>query len=263
MATATPVRARTSKLRLRDPWLFGTATETPLRVEQSQLVKPVAPTLPPKKSAPGNRAGSASGSTVEENDPLAPRVAGTLEDGSAGVLVVPSPARVAAGRKPREPRMGEAVRPWGELLWMPHALSVGSGPAQDGGRAPYDEAVSSFLQPALVQLRPRGEAAPGPQTSDAVGGVRVALRASAKGTLLVGLFNTRPIARSLTLRAQSIAKTVVDLRSDKALEPRVRGLRAEVDLDLPARGWAILAFGAEAAALEQERFAARSRVRLR
>ena len=225
-------------------------------MRQSQTVRVVAPALPaPARDKEKPRPGAAP-----EDDELAPRVVALLEDGTPGAIVVPSPARVASGRRSRDERPGETPRVWGELLWMPHA-PVAQASQAGGALSLYDSAVASFLQPALVQLRPR--AAADGSLAAPVSGVHVALRASSKGTLLVGVFNTRGVAQSFSLAAQSAALTALDLRADKALKPRVRGLRAEVDLELAPRGWTILAFGGEARALDEERFAARSRVRLR
>lgn len=251
-ADASPLRASWEKLLLaksraidprqalltpRDPWVFGTISGEKIAVAQSQVITPTVTPAPDDAPKPKKIS----------DEIVAPRVVATLDDDSAGVLIVPS-------TKPGDLQLGRAR---GEIVWLPHSLSAVEQPSAEQS-AELESALAAYLAPALVQVRERDV-----KNNHSARGVRVAVRASSRGTLLVGLFNQTNRARSLALSVQALAENAFDLRHELVLPSRVRGLRVEADLTLPPNDWTFLAFAQNQKALDEERSAPRWKARVR
>jgi hypothetical protein len=246
-ATVTPVTSRRSAMTLADVWTFGTAAGQRLPVQQTVTVqlKPTPTPAKPDKNSPRPQRGL---DVLTE-----PRIVAKLEDGSPGVVVLP------LGR--------------GEIVWMPHEVLFPAGEELNPGPAQqFYAAMAGYLQPALVQVRRRPNLAtnasettvlPEATLPQPIAGVRVALRASARGTLLVSLFNSSQQPHSLAVEASVPANIALDLGSETELPVRRRGGTVTIDVDLPADGWKLLALGTTRQALESERDAATRKARLR
>ena len=230
LSKARPLESRAATLTTRDPWVFGTLNNEKIGVTQTQTIVPTV-TPAPDDAPPVKKI---------KDEIVAPRVVATLDDDSAGVLIVPSD-------RPGDVRTGRAR---GEIVWLPHALS--------GDNAAFQSALAAYLAPALVSLRERDA-----KNTDAVTGVQVEVRASSRGTLLVGLFNRTNRARQLTMDVQALADGAFDLRRERVLTSRVRGLRVETDLTLLPNEWTFLAFAQTQQILDEERNAPRLKARVR
>lgn len=230
LSKARPLATRAATLTPRDPWVFGTLNGEKFDVTQTQSIAPTV-TPAPDDAPPVKKI---------KDEIVAPRVVAGLDDDSAGVLIVPSD-------KPGDFRTGRAR---GEIVWLPHALSSES--------AAFRSALAAYLAPSLVQLRERDA-----KNTDVVTGVQVEVRASSRGTLLVGLFNQTDRARQLTMDVQALAENAFDLRRERVLPSRVRGLRVETDLTLSPNDWTFLAFAQTQQLLDEERNAPRLKARVR
>ena len=233
LSKSRPFEAQQTNLAPRDPWVFGTFRGEKVAVTQNQTITPTVTPAPDDAPTPKKA----------RDEIVAPRVVATLDDNSAGVLIVPS-------SKPGDVTTGRAR---GEIVWVPHQLST-----SDANAADFASALAAYLSPALVQLRERDA-----KDDEAVRGVRVAVRASSRGTLLVGLFNQTNRARALTLSVQALAENAFDLRYEVVLPSRVRGLRVETDVTLLPDDWTWLAFAQNQKALDDERNAPRWKARVR
>ena len=233
LSKSRSLEARQANLTPRDPWVFGTFRGEKVAVTQSEIITPTVTPAPDDAPAPKKA----------RDEIVAPRVVATLDDDSAGVLIVPSskPGDLSAGRAR------------GEIVWLPHQLSISDANATD-----FESALAAYLSPALVQLRERDA-----KDDNSVRGVRVAVRASSRGTLLVGLFNQTNRLRSLTMSVQALAENAFDLRHESVLPSRVRGLRVETDVTLLPDDWTWLAFAENQKALDEERNAPRLKARVR
>ena len=152
----------------------------------------------------------------------APRVLATVEDGSPALILN------AVGR--------------GQILWMPHrVLDVGNVASHA-----YYEAIAAQVQSGLVTLRDEnGAPLPTP--------IRVALRRSPKGALLLALFN--PSAKAVKLRASldGIAAVALDLATEAELTIEKSGNQSTVSATVPANGWKLIAFGGDRKTFDEER----------
>jgi hypothetical protein len=243
---------------LDDPWIFGVARGVVLPIEQSVAVtlKP----LPPQSDKERRR------DDAKDKTPR-PRVVATFADGS--------PAIVVTGLEK------------GEIAWMPNALvahpALGFAPGSEEDRA-FVGAIASYIQPALVRVRERNTLLSAPvaadrqsKNSDVSGsevdlsadvgadaaGVRVAVRSSSKGTVLIGVFNTQSEVRRLNLNVQVAAGIALDLADSQMLPLRTRGFASSIDFDVPAAGWKLIALSTSRAALDEERDAPLLKIRLR
>lgn len=238
-AVGETVDAKSATMTLEDPWLFGLYRGRQLPVGQRGEVTPI----------PGTVSGQAK--SEKGKDVLTgPRVVARLSDGSPALIINP---------------VGK-----GEVVWMPHrvatnilaAVSTGASAANDETKQQqavrtYYSSIAAYLQPALVQVRAATA------TSSGVENVRVALRASPKGTLLVALMNSgsAPVEVAATVNAR--AKVAFDLADERELPLDTRGNHATTRLTIPGNGWKIVAFATTRKDLDDERNAKRLTARLR
>lgn len=222
--TLTPVVRRDSVLNLDDAWFFGTMRGQKLSVQQRVQIK-LNQNTTVKKSEKGS------------DELTAPRVVATLEDGTPGVILNP---------------VGK-----GEVIWMPHQFKSGQPEAQ----ANYYAAVAGSLQPALVRL----SAPDGMQNGQTFSarGLRVAVRRSAKGALLVALLNDSGTANTVQIAVDGAPKTCLDLGLERELTVATRGFEGRTTTTIPARGWTLLAFAETRRALDDERNASRLKATLK
>jgi hypothetical protein len=240
--------SRSSLLKMDDVWTFGIERGQSVPVRQSVAATPVrTPTAAEAGDAPLPK--SQSNSERERIRP-APRVAATLGDGSAGTLISPASGSV------RRDQAGDAL-PRGEVVWTPHLLlSPSAASPQEAARiAAYDASISTLLQPALVRLfdRAAGTGVADSDTLPPARGVRVCVRASAQGTLMVALVNPSDLPRSLTMQTQAAGGYAIDLATNRVFSTRTRALRVLVDVDVPAHGFRLIALAKDAATFVQDR----------
>jgi CheY-like chemotaxis protein len=248
-ATIKEVPRRRTAMTLGDVWTFGTASGQRVPVEQTVSIAMQSTPVKSEKGAPQPRKGL---DVLTE-----PRVIAQLPDGSPAVVVIP---------------VGQ-----GEIVWLPHRTTSAAVPSNDAQRlAPVQQfylALAAYLQPALVQVRERDLSASTAPNTDSVPneettlppaqGVRVALRASAKGTLLLAILNSGSQPRKLAVEATTPAGVVLDLATEQEVDVVRRGFASVVDVDLPARGWKLLALSRTRKDLEDERNTPRLKARLR
>jgi hypothetical protein len=98
---------------------------------------------------------------------------------------------------------------------------------------------------------------PGPE------GVRVAMRRSPKGALLVALFNPTPRATTLSATVTGALRTVLDLATELETPATIRGGQTTFTTTVPANGWKLFALAADRKTLDTERNAPRLKARLR
>ncbi len=245
-----------------------------MRVEQSLIATPARTPSP----AELGDAPVPKGQSERERGRIrpAPRVVSSLSDGSAGTLISPSAAALrhdAAG----------APLPRGEVVWTPHLLRAtpanASSTSSEPSLAAYDASISTLLQPALVRLFDRsqgassqGASASGGAVSDdetsagslpSAVGIRVCVRASARGTLLLGLVNPADRPRALAVQTQAAGGYAFDLVQGRVLATRTRALRVEMDVDVPAHGFRLIALAKDALSFEQDRNAIRLKAHAR
>jgi hypothetical protein len=227
-------------MTLEDPWLFGLSRGRRLPVEQRGDVTLI----------PGTISGQAK-SEKGKDILTGPRVVARLADNAPALIINP---------------VGK-----GEVVWLPHRIAgnileaVSGGPliaGEPAGVAPqsarlYYSAVAAYLQPALVQLRPANAASSG------VENIRVATRASSKGTMLVALMNTRNTATDVAATVNARAGVALDLAEEKELPLDTRGNHVTARVTVPAGGWKLIAFGVTRKELDEERNAKRLTARLR
>ncbi|MDF2439728.1 MAG: hypothetical protein JWN98_712 [Abditibacteriota bacterium] len=239
-ATITEAAAKPSTMVLDDVWTFGTTRGAAVPIEQRVVaaMKPMLSNARKKKDARG----------VDEL--TEPRVLAKLADGSPALIQIP---------------IGD-----GQILWSPNPVPLGTSPAQTTQAVAAVEqfyaAIAGLIQPALVQVREASASAENNangSTSGIARGVRVALRASPKGTLLLGLFNESNRERSVLVEAQAGAEAALDLALDEDVAVRRRGFSSAFEATLPAGGWKLFALAASRRVLEDERDAPRLKVRLR
>jgi hypothetical protein len=246
---------RSASITLQDGWMFGTLRGRRVPVLQSVSVK-----------LRENKAGSGAIKEQRGRDVLTgPRVAATLADGSPALIINP---------------VGK-----GEIIWAPHTIVPDlSGPRLIPGEYPhsrvgsvdastpseevlnvdrsrmqerYYAAVSSYLQPSLVSVRGTNLQAAGAEA------VRMALRRSPKGTLLLALFNASSRPAEVAAAVEGVAEVALDLATEQELPVSSRGFQGEARVTIPARGWKLIAFAATRKALDEERNAPRLQARLR
>jgi len=232
-ATATAIPAQKANMILEDPWVFGFGRGAKLPVEQTVTV-----TMNPE-AAPG-KVKPEKGKDVL----TAPRVVARLEDGSPAVILIP------VGR--------------GEIIWMPHRLTFDARTAEAKAVSTavtplqhHYAAIAGYLQSSLVEVRSSDA-----QQPDA-GTVRVAVRRSAKGALMVAVLNPTARPANLAITARGVAGVALDLDSETELPLKRRGAEAEAKVTVPAQGWKIIAFAATRKALDDERSVRRLTARIR
>jgi hypothetical protein len=180
------------------------------------------------KLAPPTIAGQAK---IEEGvDKLTqPRVVATLADGTPALILNP---------------VGK-----GEVLWNPHGWN-----GNVDLRA-FDAAVAGWLGPALVRLSPVGKGD--------VSQLRLALRRSPKGALLLCLTNEANSDISADLAIDGAPGVCLDLTAERELSLSTRGFEGRTNVTVPANGYLLLAFAENRKALDEERNAVRLKARLR
>ena len=170
---------------------------------------------------------------------LATLAARTKVEAGVDVLVAP---RVLATTEDGSPALVLTAINKGQVLWMPHrVLDV----QNEASRAWY-QAMSAQVQSGLVTLRDENGA---PLSAP----IRVALRRSPKGALLLGIFN--PTAKDVSLRAgiEGIAALALDLATEKELAISKQGNQSSVPTTVAANSWKLIAFGADRKAFDAER----------
>ena len=120
--------------------------------------------------------------------------------------------------------------------------------------------VADYIAPRLVQLRAAEGSA---QTVAGPEAVRVALRRSPKGALLVGLFNAAPREARISATVTGACKTALDLMSESEAPVSIRGGQTTFTVTLPPRAWKIVALAETRKALDAERNAPRLKAKLR
>jgi hypothetical protein len=160
-----------------------------------------------------------------------PRVMATLADGSPALIVNP---------------VGK-----GEVIWAPHRAIDFNQEAM----SQYYAAIAAYVQPGLVTLRATGGVNPG--------GVRIALRRSKGGTLLLGLFNSSAQAVPVAASVNGVAGVALDLANERELPLSTRGYQTEVTVTVPADGWSLLALATDRKKLDAERSAPLAAARLK
>lgn len=261
-AQITAMPPKKTEIVLEDPWVFGTKRGGRVPVEQT-----VSITLnPPSMSG---QAKNVKGTFT----PVGPRAAAKLPDGTPG-LVINS--------------LGK-----GEVVWLPHRLQIGvplsylpvgatpSGSAPTntlpsssaprvgvtasatlapGTLAPWQDfynGTADYIASRLVQMRAANAQDAGPEA------VRVALRRSPKGTMLVAFFNTTNRTASISATVEGASNMALDLTNGNSLTTTTRGLRTTVEVSLPANSWKIIAMASTQQELYLERNTSRSRAKLR
>ncbi|MDQ3815359.1 MAG: hypothetical protein M3347_15680 [Armatimonadota bacterium] len=279
-ATATQTKEARSMMKLEDPWTFGTGRGARVAVEQHVAVTlNPTPTPSPKKS---------------KDEPTGPRVVARLEDGSPAVIinsvgkgaVIWTPHRVIFETAPLEalPQPVASEKPQAAPSPTPPspapASSAGSPAAPRSSAAPatrpalsppslpvivnrstpsqhYYAAVADYLQPRLVQVRGTDPQLAGTEA------VRVALRRSPRGTMLLALYNTSPRPAGVIAAIDGVAGVALDLDTEAELPVTTRGYQSEATLTIPAQGWKIIAFADTRKSLEEERNTPRLKAKLR
>ena len=253
---------RASELKLDDIWTFGLARGQSVVVEQSISATPLRT---PEAWELGD-ASPPKGQSERERERIrpAPRVAATLADGSPGTLISPG-----AG-SPRREFTGATI-PRGEVVWTPHLLPslpslAGASTSTSRSLAVYDASISTLLQPALVRLFEREGGPAGVVSISSLPealGVRVCVRATTRGTLLLALVNPLNRPRAISVQTQAAGGYALDLVQNRVLPTRTRALRVEMDVDIPANGFRLLAIAEDAKKFEADRDTRRLKARAR
>lgn len=222
--TLTARESRDVSLKLDDPWIFGTLHNSTLSVTQRASVKLAPSTIGKQASKP-----------EEGLDKLIePRVVATLDDGTPGIILNP---------------VGK-----GQVMWLPHAWK--NAPTRT-----FDTAVSGYLGPALARLR-SVDAKNNEVTGD-VAALRVSVRRSPKGTLLVALTNASAAAVATQIAVDGAPEFCLDLNSERELPVSRRGFEGRANVTVPANGYALLAFNSDRKTFNAERATPRLKAKLR
>ena len=136
----------------------------------------------------------------------------------------------------------------GRVFWMPQSFSGG---ANRPDLSDYYAAVAGGMQSALVELD--GDRA----------NVRVALRATAGGSGLLGLFNSGNAPAQLTVGVRGDATYVLDLLSEEKIRNRVIGYETKFDITIPSNGYRWLALAQNEEVFGKEREFKRVKARLK
>jgi hypothetical protein len=211
------IQSQPADMILEDGWMFGTGRGTRVPVQQN-----VVATVNAASS------GTATRNAREQRgrDVLTgPRIAARLRDGTPALIVNP---------------VGK-----GEVIWLPHRIvpiaarasylipsraipSAGASSGADAG-APtnttspdeiinidrssvqqrYYAAVAAYVQPSLVSIRGTNAQMSGAEA------VRVALRRSPKGTLLLALFNASSRRAEVAAAVEGVAGVALDLTTEQ------------------------------------------------
>ncbi|HEX8551453.1 MAG TPA: hypothetical protein VF681_07830 [Abditibacteriaceae bacterium] len=244
-ADAKRTNAGQNTMVLQDGWTFGTGRGTRVQVNQSVDVTLSKPTM---SSQTKERKG--------EFRPLSSRAAATLADGSPALVINP---------------VGK-----GEIVWMPHRIATSRVFAWSDLREKsllnlpsktrlspddvYYSAVAAYVQPGLVSLR---NAAASDVDFASATNVRVAIRRSPKGALLLALLNSGDNPARVAATVDGAAGIALDLETGAALPLEVRGFASEATVTIPANGWKLVAFATTRAELDAERLAPLSRASLK
>ena len=225
----TPEKGRTF-MTLEDGWTFGTGRGTRVDVEQDVTVTV--------------NKGTVVGQAKQEKGKYLltePRVAARLADGTPALIINP---------------VGK-----GEVIWMPHRVVAETEAtdknAKSGAARLYYAAVAAYVQPALVQLRGTDARLAG------AANVRAALRRSARGTMLLALFNDADRPAAVAASIDGAAGVALDLATQRELPLAVRGFSSEASVTIAPHGWTLIAFAQTRKALDEERNAPRLQAKLR
>lgn len=231
-AASTPVEKKQATMALDDSWIFGTARGQKVLIEQSVKVGALhSPVKRTKKDEPEKG----------QDILIEPRVLATLQDGSPALIENP---------------VGD-----GEVLWSPHrVLTEPSNVKVDKARLDYYNSIASFMQGALVQVQP---AVNDGKTHVSTPPACVVVRRSPKGTWLIGLFNDSGKSTPVTVEANHYADVALNLQTEKELPLTMRGNRSTITTTIPESGWQIIALGETREKLDLERFAPRTKAKLR
>lgn len=271
--------AKRAMMILQDGWMFGTARGTRVEVEQNVVAALLAPDV-----ARAAKAQSAAKNERGIDKLTAPRVAARLEDGSPALVinrvgrgeVIWMPHRtsdasvdasgVEADVETQAPKTMDGSAEGEEKAdAASRVVDAAAFSAPDAmlnidrstARQRFYAAIASYVQPPLVSLRGTDARSAG------VENVRVALRRSAKGTLLLALFNGGTRAAAVAASVDGVARVALNLMTERALPLQVRGFQSEVGVWVPARGFVLLALSDSLQALNEERNAPRLQARLR
>ncbi len=253
-ASVAPLAPKNSAIILDDPWIFGTGRGTSVPVEQSLTVTLKPPTM-------SSQAKTEKGAFV----PIGSRSVAKLEDGSPAVVI--------------------NVLGKGEVVWLPHRLKMSEGatsplptaaapgsalaptaPVTSQKLLPWQKfyaGIADYVAPRLVQLRAATATNSGAQNIAGPEVVRVALRRSPKGALLVGLFNTASREAGVRATVEGAAKTALDLTTETEAPSSIRGGQTTFNVTLPPHGWKVIALAETRKALDDERNAPRLKAKLR
>lgn len=150
----------------------------------------------------------------------------------------------------------------GRVIWLAHAPSTmrttPENLTEKAARRAYYAAIAGSLQGGLAKISfdPAATQARADQ-------IHFALRASKTGIPIIALFNNAATDASVTLSARSDAPVALDLSSEREIATKVSGYSSNVQITVPARGFAWLTFGATRAALDKERLTPRSKAKTR
>lgn len=160
---------------------------------------------------------------------LKPRVAATLNDGSPALVINP---------------VGK-----GEVVWLPfRVLDFGEK------RRTFYQAISNYIEPSLVTLRVTDSSSEMPH---------LALRRSARGALILGIFNDSARDTKIAATVAGVAGTALDLNRERELPLFTRGNETEVSVTVAAHGFALVAFAVNRKTLDDERNDFSGKVRLK
>lgn len=215
--------AKTEVLTLSDPWLFGDARGREIAVTQR-----LKWTLKTSLAAQARK--------KKGEDVLQAFSAAKLASDENGLLVAP---------------LGK-----GRIMWLAHTPL--NAPPDEAARRGYYAAIAGNLQGALARF----EFASVEENVRHSGGVHLALRASKTGTPIIALFNDRATDAHISLGARSDAPVALDLTTEREIPALVDGYSSNVQITVPAQGFAWLTFGLTRAALDKERLAPRPKARI-
>jgi hypothetical protein len=248
--------SRHAAMTLQDGWMFGTLRGQRVEVRQSVSVK-LRENIPGTKNIKEQR-----GKDVLTG----PRVAATLKDGSPALIINP----VGKGEVIWAPHRLFPFVPQPRAIYSAHVNAPVNIPASENTTtgeilnvdrsAPeerYYAAVSAYIQPSLVSIRGTNLQTAGAEA------VRMALRRSPKGTLLLALFNASSRPAEVAAAVEGVAGGALDLATERELPVSSRGFQSEARVTIAPRGWKLIAFGATRKALDDERNAPRLQARLR
>lgn len=278
-AAASAMERKQTMLTLEDPWTFGRGHGARLAVEQAAQVKLNPGLLTNRLNKPIKPIKPQPGLDVLTG----PRVVARLADGSPGIIVTPVgqgeviwlPYRILLADAGNTTSVSTAETP---PLAPPATAPDAQAPAHNRNTlaalatplAPdqlnfnratpmqrYYTAIASTLGTALVEAHGVDMVQAGAEA------VRVAVRRSTKGTLLVALLNTGQTPASIAVAVGNAPGLAVDLADETELPLDKRGFQSAATTTIPAGGWKLIAFAASRKAFDLERNTSRLQGRLR